>query len=127
MAKESSKSSLVHEKYEGYIMDLVIAVADAADLNYTLHFTSGYNDLIQNLIDDQLDLVIADLTVTNNRADKIDFSIPFMTSGIAILMRKPSITDPDPFSFLKPFSISIWLGILSAYVVVSCSLCLLTR
>ena len=125
MARDSSSSAPVKERYEGYIIDLVDAVTEAADLNYTLH--DNYEDLFQGLIDNKIDLVVADLTMTTERAEIIDFSIPFMTVGLSILTKKPSIKDPAPFSFLSPFSVSIWLSILLAYVAVSCLLSLVSR
>ena len=125
MARDSSSSAPVKERYEGYIIDLVDAVTEAADLNYTLH--DNYEDLFQGLIDNKIDLVVADLTMTTERAEIIDFSIPFMTVGLSILTKKPSIKDPAPFSFLSPFSVSIWLSILLAYVAVSCLLTLVSR
>ena len=126
MARDSSSSAPVKERYEGYIIDLVDAVTEAADLNFTLH-ESNYEDLFQGLIDNKIDLVVADMTMTTERAEIIDFSIPFMTVGLSILTKKPSIKDPAPFSFLSPFSVSIWLSILLAYVAVSCLLSLVSR
>ena len=50
-----------------------------------------------------------------------------MTNGLAILMKKPSTRDPNPFSFLSPFSLSTWVCILAAYLAVSFLLALVTR
>ena len=126
--KESSESELAKDQYEGYLMDLADVVAEVAGLNHTLHInTSSYATLVQDLVDNKTDIIIADLTISEERTEIIDFSIPFMTAGLTILMKKPSITDPAPFSFMKPFSLSIWLYILAAYVAVSCTLAAITR
>ena len=127
MRKISSKSALVADCYEGYIIDLVKAVTEVAGLNYTLHDTSSYRTLVNDLVDDKLDLVVADIIITKERLMMIDFSLPFMTAGLTIIMKKPSVTDPDPFSFLSPFSSSIWLYILAAYVVASFLLAAVSR
>ena len=129
MAKQSIESDSVSDNYEGYFIDLVDAVAKTAELNYTIHLddTTHYNDLVQALVDNKTDLVVADLTITEERLEVIDFSIPFMRNGLAILMKKPSTRDPNPFSFLSPFSLSIWVCILAAYLAVSFLLALVTR
>ena len=116
------------DRYEGYLIDLVDAVTEAAGLNYTLHDdTSSYHQLVQDLNNIKTDLVVADLTISDERAEIIDFSVAFMTGGLSILMKKPSTTDPAQFSFMKPFSLSIWLYTLAAYVAVSCLLAVMTR
>ena len=126
--KESSESEVAKDQYEGYLMDLVEAVTEVAGLNHTLHInTPRYDTLVQDLVDNKTDILIADLTISQERLEKIDFSMPFMTAGVTIIMRKPSISDRAPFSFLKPFSLSIWLYILAAYVVVSCLLAAVSR
>ena len=126
--KESSESELAKDQYEGYLMDLVEAVTEVAGLNHILHTnTPSYDTLVQDVVDNKTDIIVADLTISEERLEKIDFSMPFMTAGVTIIMRKPSISDPAPFSFLKPFSISIWLYILAAYVVVSCLLAAVSR
>ena len=129
MAKQSIESDSVSDNYEGYFIDLVDAVAKTAELNYTLHLDdiTHYNDLVQALVDNKTDLVVADLSITKERLKVIDFSIPLMTNGLSILMKKPSTTDPNPFSFMSPFSLSIWVYILAAYLAVSFLLALITR
>ena len=126
--KDSSESELVKDQYEGYIMDLVEAVAEVASLDHTLHINAlTYDMLVQDLVDNKTDIIVADLTIKEERLEKIDFSMPFMAAGLTIIMRKPSISDRAPFSFLKPFSLSIWLYILTAYVVVSCLMAAISR
>merc|ERR1711892_348992 len=128
MVEESLESDLLKHKYEGYIMDLVEAVSDAAGLDYTLNDKStNYNSLIQDLIDNKTDLAVADMTISEERMDIIDFSLPFMTVGLTAIMKKPSIKDPSLFSFLSPFSANIWVFILAAYVAVSFLLTAVSR
>ena len=126
--KGSSESEVAKNQYEGYLIDLVEAVTEVAGLNHTLHTnTPSYDTLVQDVVDNKTDIIVADLTISEERLEKIDFSMPFMTAGVTIIMRKPSISDRAPFSFLKPFSLSIWLYILAAYVVVSCLLAAVSR
>ena len=88
--KDSSESELVKDQYEGYIMDLVEAVAEVAILDNTLHIDAlTYDILVQDLVDNKTDIIVADLTIKEERLEKIDFSMPFMAAGLTIIMRKP--------------------------------------
>ena len=69
MAKQSIESDSVSDNYEGYIIDLVDTVAKTAELNYTIHLsdTTSYNDLVQDLVENRTDLVVAHLSITEER------------------------------------------------------------
>src|SRR5215472_686724 len=42
---------------------------------------------VQLLTGGQVDLIVAYLTITKNRADSIDFSIPYFRTGVQLLVR----------------------------------------
>lgn len=73
------------------------------------------------------DLAVAPLTITYMREKFIDFSKPFMNTGISILYRKPNSTNNGFFSFLNPMTPDIWVYILLAYLGVSCVLFVIAR
>lgn len=73
------------------------------------------------------DLAITDLTITSERESGADFTMPFMNLGIAILYQKPRKLPPSTFSFLSPFSMSVWISLGGAYILVSCCLYFLGR
>lgn len=50
-----------------------------------------------------------------------------MTLGISILYSKPIPPDPELFSFLKPFSVDVWIYMGAAYLLVSLLLHILAR
>jgi glutamate receptor, ionotropic, invertebrate len=72
-------------------------------------------------------LAICDLTITYERRAYVDFTTPFMTLGISILHSKPTSPDPELFSFLKPFSVDVWIYMAAAYLMVSLLLHVLAR
>ena len=128
LKSKKSVSNSTKDKYEGYIVDLVDAVSEIAGLDYTLNDeNANYSAMVSDLVENKTDLVVADFSMTEERANIIDFSIPFLTGGLTIVMKKPSKSDPAPFSFMSPFSVPIWVLILSAYVTVSCILAVVTR
>ena len=72
-------------------------------------------------------MAIAPLTITAGREKVVDFTKPFMTLGISIMIKKPQKTKPSVFSFLDPLSYEIWLCIGFAYIGVSVVLFLVSR
>ncbi len=46
----------------------------------------------------------------------VDFSKPFMTTGISIMIKKPDKQEFSVFSFMQPLSTEIWMYIIFAYV-----------
>lgn len=73
------------------------------------------------------ELAICDLTITYERRAAVDFTTPFMTLGISILYTKPTPPEPELFSFLKPFSVDVWIYMGAAYLMVSLFLHILAR
>ena len=75
----------------------------------------------------QADLAIAPLTISSMRERVIDFSKPFMSLGISIMIKKPEKQKPGVFSFMDPLSYEIWMCIIFAYLGVSIVLFLVSR
>ena len=73
------------------------------------------------------DLAIADLTITYEREQAVDFSMPFMNLGISILYKKPQKQPPELFSFMQPLSVDVWIYMIFAYLGVSVLLFILAR
>ncbi|KAH7964271.1 hypothetical protein HPB51_027490 [Rhipicephalus microplus] len=63
----------------------------------------------------EADLAIGDLTITVSHSRVVDFTLPFMHTGIGILYRRP-IQESRLFYFLLPLSLDVWLCLLAAYL-----------
>jgi polar amino acid transport system substrate-binding protein len=50
----------------------------------------AWDGIIPSLKSDKIDLIISSLTRTNERAETIDFSDPYVTNGLCMLVRKDS-------------------------------------
>lgn len=59
----------------------------------------------------EADIAIAAMTITAERERVIDFSKPFMSLGISIMIKKPVKQTPGVFSFMNPLSQEIWVRI----------------
>lgn len=64
----------------------------------------------------EADIAIAPMTITSERERVIDFSKPFMSLGISIMIKKPVKQKPGVFSFLNPLSKEIWVSKLTVPV-----------
>ncbi|CAB0019762.1 unnamed protein product [Nesidiocoris tenuis] len=73
------------------------------------------------------DMAIAPMTITSERERVIDFSKPFMTLGISIMIKKPVKQNPGVFSFLNPLSKEIWVCVIFSYIGVSIVLFIVSR
>ena len=79
------------------------------------------------LLFQEADLALAPLTISSMRERVIDFSKPFMSLGISIMIKKPEKQKPGVFSFMAPLSSEIWMCIIFAYLGVSVVLFLVSR
>uniref|UniRef100_T1IZK5 Ionotropic glutamate receptor C-terminal domain-containing protein n=1 Tax=Strigamia maritima TaxID=126957 RepID=T1IZK5_STRMM len=75
----------------------------------------------------EADIAVAPLTITSARERVIDFTKPFMSLGISIMIKKPVKLKPGVFSFMNPLSKEIWMCVIFAYVGVSIVLFLVSR
>ena len=83
--------------------------------------------MIGELIRGEADLAVADLTITSKREEAVDFTHPFMNTGISILFKKPTQKITSLFSFLSPLSNIVWLYVVGAYFGVSTMLFIVGR
>ena len=79
------------------------------------------------VVNHKADIAVVDLTITSKRAEAVDFTLPFMNTGISILFKKPTTKVTTLFSFLSPFTGLVWVYVLAAYIGVSTVLFLVGR
>ena len=112
-----------------------------ANFNYTIKLVSDgkygmydekehqWSGMVGELLSKKADLIIADLVITSERVKVIDFTTPFINTGITLLYKK------EPYNFTKglftfivsPFGVDIWLCVLAAYFTVSLVLFIIAR
>ncbi|KAI4878683.1 hypothetical protein NFI96_030336 [Prochilodus magdalenae] len=139
MLKKNSELFTDNERYEGYCVDLAAEIAKHCGFKYQLKIvgdgkygardaeTKIWNGMVGELVYGKADIAIAPLTITLVREEVIDFSKPFMSLGISIMIKKPQKSKPGVFSFLDPLAYEIWMCIVFAYIGVSVVLFLVSR
>jgi len=83
--------------------------------------------MIADLRAQKADMAVIDMSITSIRQTAVDFTMPFMTTGVGILYKKKLPPPPNPFSFLQPLSIEVWIYTTAAFLGVSIMMFLLAR
>uniref|UniRef100_A0AAQ4RCJ7 Glutamate receptor n=1 Tax=Gasterosteus aculeatus aculeatus TaxID=481459 RepID=A0AAQ4RCJ7_GASAC len=128
-----------NEQFEGYCVDLASEIAKHIGIKYKISIvpdgkygardpeTKIWNGMVGELVYGKAEIAVAPLTITLVREEVIDFSKPFMSLGISIMIKKPQKSKPGVFSFLDPLAYEIWMCIVFAYIGVSVVLFLVSR
>uniref|UniRef100_A0A672IJ03 Glutamate receptor n=1 Tax=Salarias fasciatus TaxID=181472 RepID=A0A672IJ03_SALFA len=139
MQKKNAEQFVGNDRYEGYCVDLAAEIAKHCGIRYQLKIvgdgkygardaeTKIWNGMVGELVYGKADIAVAPLTITLVREEVIDFSKPFMSLGISIMIKKPQKSKPGVFSFLDPLAYEIWMCIVFAYIGVSVVLFLVSR
>ncbi|KZC05526.1 Glutamate receptor 1 [Dufourea novaeangliae] len=142
MKKKSETEEVLvgNDSYEGYCKDLADLIAKKLGITYELRIVKdgkygmenadvpgGWDGMVGELIRKEADIAIAPMTITSERERVIDFSKPFMSLGISIMIKKPMKQKPGVFSFLNPLSKEIWVCVIFSYIGVSIVLFTVSR
>ncbi|KAK9710764.1 Receptor family ligand binding region [Popillia japonica] len=129
-----------NDRFEGYCKDLADLIARRLGINYEIRIVKdgsygaenpevkgGWDGMVGELVRQEADVAIAPMTITSERERVIDFSKPFMSLGISIMIKKPVKQKPGVFSFLNPLSKEIWVCVIFSYIGVSIVLFTVSR
>ena len=75
--------------------------------------------MIAEVLNEEADIAVADLSITTERLSAVEFSMPWMNLGISIIYIKPRQAPPSFFSFPEPFSNEVWISTVIALMVVA--------
>jgi len=125
------------EKYEGFCIELIKELAKEVKFKYKFYLVEGggygsfkngrWTGMIADLRSQKADMAVIDMSITSIRQTAVDFTMPYMSTGVGILYKKKKPPPPNPFSFLQPLSIEVWIYTTTAYLGVSIVLFLLGR
>ncbi|XP_069774679.1 probable glutamate receptor [Narcine bancroftii] len=125
--------------FEGFCIDLLQLLSERLNFKYEIQLVKdgfygrrlengNWTGMLGELMRKEADLAVAPLTITMVRESDFDFTRPFMSVGISILMSKDTNSqDTSLFQFLSPFSSETWFSLLFAYVLVSICMFLAAR
>ncbi|XP_059179458.1 glutamate receptor 3-like isoform X2 [Physella acuta] len=116
------------EQYTGFVVDLLREVARLADFNYKFRPVADgkygaqqahrWNGVIGEVVDGTAHIGAGALTVTSEREEVVDFTKPFMSNSVNLLVQKPSWTDLGLGYLVRPFSADYWIMLLVALLLI---------
>eukprot|EP00092_Neocalanus_flemingeri_P014209 GFUD01015329.1.p1 GENE.GFUD01015329.1~~GFUD01015329.1.p1 ORF type:complete len:922 (+),score=212.71 GFUD01015329.1:311-3076(+) len=137
VSPEALQRMSFEEKYEGFCVDLIKELSKEVKFKYKFYLVEGggygsfkngrWTGMIADLRAQKADLAVIDMSITSIRQTAVDFTMPYMSTGVGILYKKKIPPPPNPFSFLQPLSIEVWIYTTTAYLGVSIVLFLLAR
>ncbi|XP_060879415.1 ionotropic receptor 25a [Metopolophium dirhodum] len=129
--------TFMEDVWKGYCIDLIEKLSKEMNFKYELvvkdkfgsldPVTNQWNGLIGGLVEGELDIVIAALTMTSEREEVIDFIAPyFEQTGISIVIRKPS-RKTSLFKFMTVLKPEVWLSIVAALAMTAVMIWILDK
>ncbi len=90
----------------GYDIDIIKAIGAAEGYEVEI-VNMGFDALIPSLLSRQIDAVIAAMTITPERAERVAFTEPYYDSGLSVLIRK---ADQDKFKTIADLKGAVLCG-----------------
>ncbi|KAL3844312.1 hypothetical protein ACJIZ3_001715 [Penstemon smallii] len=79
------------------------------------HKNAGtFNDLVYQ----NYDAVAGDVTIVANRSQYVDFTLPFMESGVSMVAPIKDVKSKNAWAFLKPLTWELWLASFCSFVFI---------
>ncbi|XP_037709797.1 glutamate receptor ionotropic, kainate 2 [Drosophila subpulchrella] len=128
-----------NERFEGYAVDLIYKLAEECKFDFNFEpvrdnkygsydaAKDEWDGIIRQLIDNNAQIGICDLTITQARRTVVDFTVPFMQLGISILSYKEPPPKPNMYTFLNPYGVVVWLCVMIAMIITAYALILTGR
>uniref|UniRef100_H3AUN9 Glutamate receptor n=2 Tax=Latimeria chalumnae TaxID=7897 RepID=H3AUN9_LATCH len=103
---------------KGFCIDILKKLAKTVKFSYDLYLvTNGkhgkkvrgvWNGMIGEVYYKRADVAIGSLTINEERSEIIDFSVPFVETGISVMVARSNGT-VSPSAFLEPYSPAVWV------------------
>ncbi|XP_022730836.1 glutamate receptor 2.7-like [Durio zibethinus] len=81
-------------------------------------FDGPYDDLCCQVNDKKIDSAVGDITIVASRTNCVDFTLPYLETGVAMLVKVRHDGTKDMWIFLKPLSWDLWLTIISICIFI---------
>ncbi|XWS64106.1 hypothetical protein CRYUN_Cryun06bG0158400 [Craigia yunnanensis] len=78
----------------------------------------NYGQLVKMVADDVFDAAVGDITIVKNRTKIVDFSQPYITTGL-IIVAPIRNSKSSAWVFLKPFTVDMWCMTAAAFLIIA--------
>lgn len=93
----------------GFDIEFFNAVADKADLTFKYNEVELFSDLLARVETEESDIALSGITITDTREERVDFSHPYLKSGLSILIRGEA--NPNAYQWAK-IQLGLYMGII---------------
>uniref|UniRef100_A0A8C7Z552 Glutamate receptor n=1 Tax=Oryzias sinensis TaxID=183150 RepID=A0A8C7Z552_9TELE len=103
---------------KGFCIDILKKLSRTIKFSFDLYLvTNGkhgklvhgvWNGMIGEVVYRRADMAIGSLTINEERSEIIDFSVPFVETGISVMVARSNGT-VSPSAFLEPYSPAVWV------------------
>ncbi|KAG9137625.1 hypothetical protein Leryth_011372 [Lithospermum erythrorhizon] len=76
-----------------------------------------YDEIVKEVKNKQYDAAVGDVTILADRSDLVDFTLPYMDSGLAFVVPIRPDERMNPWIFLKPLNMNLWLTIGASFIL----------
>ncbi|XP_042201038.1 glutamate receptor ionotropic, NMDA 2B, partial [Callorhinchus milii] len=78
----------------------------------------GWNGMLSQVVRKKAHMAVGSLTINEERSEVVDFSVPFIETGISVMVSRSNGT-VSPSAFLEPFSADVWVMMFVMLLIVS--------
>uniref|UniRef100_H3CZU1 Glutamate receptor n=1 Tax=Tetraodon nigroviridis TaxID=99883 RepID=H3CZU1_TETNG len=114
---------------KGFCIDILKKIAKSVKFTYDLYLvTNGkhgkkingtWNGMVGEVVTKNAHMAVGSLTINEERSEVIDFSVPFIETGISVMVSRSNGT-VSPSAFLaEPFSADVWVMMFVMLLLVS--------
>nr|XP_033791111.1 glutamate receptor ionotropic, NMDA 2B isoform X1 [Geotrypetes seraphini]XP_033791112.1 glutamate receptor ionotropic, NMDA 2B isoform X1 [Geotrypetes seraphini]XP_033791113.1 glutamate receptor ionotropic, NMDA 2B isoform X1 [Geotrypetes seraphini] len=113
---------------KGFCIDILKKIAKTVKFTYNLYLvTNGkhgkkingtWNGMIGEVVTKRAYMAVGSLTINEERSEVVDFSVPFIETGISVMVSRSNGT-VSPSAFLEPFSADVWVMMFVMLLIVS--------
>ncbi|XP_057854605.2 glutamate receptor 3.4 isoform X1 [Cryptomeria japonica] len=110
--------------FHGFFIDVFEAAIAYLPYNVSYTFipvgngssTLNLDYLLEKVADQEYDVAIGDIPITPARLQRVDFTQPYVTAGLVVVVRQKDYSSKKAWSFLEPFTPGLWFTML-AFVI----------
>ncbi|KAI4832822.1 hypothetical protein KUCAC02_015766 [Chaenocephalus aceratus] len=114
----SSGGSYIKQCCKGFCIDILKKIARNVKFTFDLYLVLNgkhgkkinnmWNGMVGEVVYKKAIMAVGSLTINEERSVAIDFSVPFVETGISVMVSRSNGT-VSPSAFLEPFSASVWV------------------
>ncbi|XP_063067277.1 glutamate receptor ionotropic, NMDA 2A [Engraulis encrasicolus] len=114
----STEGSYRKQCCKGFCIDILKKISRIVKFTYDLYLVSNgkhgkkinnvWNGMVGEVVYKKAVMAVGSLTINEERSEVIDFSVPFVETGISVMVSRSNGT-VSPSAFLEPFSPSVWV------------------